>query len=203
VGRPREHDDRTAQALLLAAEEAVERSGTEELSLRGVATAAGTSTRAVYSLYGSRAGLVAALAAMGFHQLLEQVAQLPVTDRPVDDLVAAGLVIRRFALEHPAMFQLMFRNRTDPFLRSRGEVRASSALALDALTARVASAITHANAALDAREATLQFRALCDGLAGLELGGTFTGEGAQQVWESGLRALVRGLIAESGRLTYE
>ena len=54
MGRPREHDEKTARALLAAAEQLLQQRGTAALSLRQVAAGAGTSTRAVYSLFGSR-----------------------------------------------------------------------------------------------------------------------------------------------------
>jgi AcrR family transcriptional regulator len=69
MGRPREHDDRTAAMLLSAAETIVEQDGPEALSVRRVANDVGTTTRAVYSLFDSKGGLIAALAAHGFDLL--------------------------------------------------------------------------------------------------------------------------------------
>jgi len=54
MGRPREHDDATAAALLAAAEWILEEEGLQALSLRRLAEAADTTTRAVYSLFGNR-----------------------------------------------------------------------------------------------------------------------------------------------------
>ena len=53
MGRPREHDAGTAAALLDAAERIVESEGLAALSVRRVADEVGTTTRAVYSLFGS------------------------------------------------------------------------------------------------------------------------------------------------------
>ena len=53
MGRPKEHDARTAAALLEAAESVVQSDGVDALSVRRVADEVGTSTRAVYSLFGS------------------------------------------------------------------------------------------------------------------------------------------------------
>ena len=91
VGRPKEHDAQTATALLEAAERAIEDQGIDSVSVRGVAADVGTSTRAVYSLFGSKEGLVAALAARAFDVLGTAVARLPRTDDPTADLVRAGL----------------------------------------------------------------------------------------------------------------
>ncbi len=42
------------------------------------------------------------------------------------------------------------------------------------------------------------FRALCDGLAGLELAGTIDGDSAEGLWRQGLSSLIRGLTLQSG-----
>src|SRR5215207_9476693 len=52
VGRPKEHDAATGEALLDAAEHIVERGGMAALSVRRVADRAGTTTRAVYAVFG-------------------------------------------------------------------------------------------------------------------------------------------------------
>lgn len=194
MGRPREHDERTAAALLDAAERAVEQSGPDAISIRGVAEDADATTRAVYSLFGSKQGLVAALAARAFNLLREGMSSVPTTAAPDEDLVEAGLVIRRFATEHPSLFRLTFRNTADPFMRSNPAVRSAAAESLAALEARVAR--LHEAGLLDGQsidEATLHFRALCDGLAGLELGGTIPRDAAERLWRQGLTSLVRGL----------
>ena len=58
MGRPREHDERTRAALREAAERLVAAGGPGALSVRAVAEEAGTTTRAVYSVFGSKEGLV-------------------------------------------------------------------------------------------------------------------------------------------------
>src|SRR3954454_22132444 len=106
MGRPREHDERTAAALLAAAERTVQEGGSDVLSVRGVATEVGTTTRAVYSVFGSKDGLIAALGARAFELLQEGLEALTRTDDPGADLVAAGLMFRRFMRDHPALFSI-------------------------------------------------------------------------------------------------
>src|SRR4051794_25231587 len=106
MGRPKEHDERTAAALLDAAERFAHEGGIEALSLRELALEANTTTRAVYSLFGSKEGLVAALGARAFELLELGLEALPVTEDPQRDLVRAGLMFRRFALDHPALFSI-------------------------------------------------------------------------------------------------
>src|SRR5262249_54300239 len=106
MGRPKQHDDGTATALLQAAERAIEEHGVDALSVRGVAAEVGVSTRAVYSVYGSKEALVAALAVRAFDLLGAAVDDLPTTGDPTDELIAAGLEFRRFAVGHPSLFAL-------------------------------------------------------------------------------------------------
>ena len=106
MGRPKEHDEQTAAALLDAAERIAEQDGLAALSVRRVANEVGTTTRAVYSLFGAKEGLVAALGARAFDLLGATVAALPTTGDPAADLVRAGLVFRRFTREHPALFRI-------------------------------------------------------------------------------------------------
>ena len=138
IGRPREHDERTAAALLAAAERLVQDGGPDAVSIRAVASAVGTTTRAVYSLYGSKQGLMDALAVHAFDLLRDGVSQLPATQAPVDDLVEAGLIFRRFAVEHPSLFRIAFGSTRDGPIRARPLVRNAAGVALDVLKTRIA-----------------------------------------------------------------
>ena len=72
MGRPRLHDDATREALLGAAEALVEAGGPGALSVRAAADTIGTSTRAVYSIFGSKEGLLSALAQRSFELLRDK-----------------------------------------------------------------------------------------------------------------------------------
>ena len=120
VGRPKQHDDTTREALLAAAENLVEQRGAGALSVRAVADEIGTSTRAVYSTFGSKDGLLGALAKRSFDMLRDAIAELPRTNDPAGDLVQAALtVFRPMAVEHPSLFRIAF-------LRLRAHERLSS-----------------------------------------------------------------------------
>jgi AcrR family transcriptional regulator len=104
MGRPRVHDDNTRRALLDAAEAIVESGGPGALSVRAVADATGTTTRAVYSGFGSKEGVLHALAERCFEILRDDIARLPSTDDPGRDLVKAALdVFRPMVIEHPSL----------------------------------------------------------------------------------------------------
>jgi AcrR family transcriptional regulator len=191
MGRPREHDERTAAALLAAAERAVQEDGVDALSVRGVAADVGTTTRAVYSVFGSKDGLVAALAARAFELLREELEALPVTDDPAADLVAAGLMFRRFATGHPSLFALGFQRRLPS-----PAVRQTAMEALDVLQQRLQRLGDVGR--LGGRTvagATQQFNALCEGLAVVELRGPHPMGGGEEMWRQAFAALVAGFAA--------
>jgi len=184
MGRPREHDERTAAALLAAAERAVQHGGIEALSVRGVAAEVGTTTRAVYSLYGSKDGLVAALAARPFELLREGLESVPVTDDPAADLVEAALMYRRFSNEHPSLWALGIQ-----YVPESGTVNVVAWESLNLLKEKVG------RLRLDGRtvdQATLQFHALCEGMAAVELRGMVGVSDWETMWRQAFEALVGG-----------
>lgn len=194
MGRPRSHGQQTASALLSAAERIAAAEGPSALSVRRVADEVGTTTRAVYSLFGSKDGLLVALGTQGFQLLAEQIEALPVTADPLEDVVDAGAVVfRRFALEHPALFRISFqRESVTPALAAGFDDARRAALAR--LTGRLerlaASGGLHGHAPV---QAAVFFHALCEGLAALELRAAIPRRDAAQVWRDGIRALVAGL----------
>jgi AcrR family transcriptional regulator len=193
MGRPREHDENTAAALLAAAERLLQERGTATLSLREVASGAGVSTRAVYSLFGSKEALLGALGTHAMELLHEGVDAIPVTDDPRRDLVEAALMFRRFALDHPALFKVAFQ-RADPAVRQR--FRATAAEALSALTRRFEP--LEAAGLLGGRsvpEAVIVFDGLCEGMAVIELGGLPFEIDYERLWHDAFRALLTGFAA--------
>ena len=193
MGRPREHNQRTARALLDAAERIVETDGLDALSVRRVAAEVGTTTRAVYSLFGSKEGLVVALGTRAFELLGTAIGALPSTPDPAADLVEAGVaVFRRFAIEHPSLFRLAVqRTLTSPQLASQFNAAAKDALAgLEARVARVSAAGLLSNRTIP--DAVWQFHALCEGLAALELRGLAQEDRQERLWRDALAALVTG-----------
>jgi len=193
MGRPREHDQRTAAALLDASEHVIEAGGPEALSLRQVARRARTTTRAVYGLFGSKEGLIVALGNRAFEILGAGVRALPTTKDPVADLVDAGIVVfRRFALDHPSLFRIgiqraaISKNLAQRFRRTRLE-------ALAELQQRVARlSHKHRGGGHTLSETTIAFHALCEGLAELELRGLLPAGREERLWRHAFTALLTG-----------
>lgn len=197
MGRPREHDEQTRLALIAAAEALVAVGGPDALSVRAVADEADTTTRAVYSLFESKAGLVDALAQRAFEILRTGLDELPETDDPAADLLDVGTgVFRRFAREHPSLFRIAFQ-RIVPGLRAGPGLTEARQVTLSRLQARI-QRLEDAGL-LDGKpvaDATLEFNAMCEGLANAELrGGTlrlFPEGQEERAWRDGLLTVVRG-----------
>jgi AcrR family transcriptional regulator len=192
MARPKEHGERTAVALLDAAEQIVAGEGVDALSVRRVANELGTTTRAIYSLFGSKDGLVVALGARAFDLLGAEVNALPVTDDPAGDLLEAGMTFRRFALSHPALFRLGVQHEAVSAELVRG-FAGSAQRALGGLNARITRLAE--NGQLGARgvsEAILEFHALCEGLAALELRCRMPPDEGERLWRDALGSLVAG-----------
>ena len=199
VGRPKEHDERTGALLLAAAERVVEAEGQEALSLRRIAVEAKTTTRAVYSLFGSGDGLRAALGTRAFQLLGAGVEALALSDDPTADLVEAGLVFRQFATEHRALFGLAVQmTQTSRSVATR--FRPAQAQALSSLRARIER--LEARGLLGARsvrEAVFAFHSLCEGLAAVELRQLMPHGEEASLWRSALTALVIGFAGSRPR----
>ncbi|MDT5089269.1 MAG: hypothetical protein QOG47_1976 [Mycobacterium sp.] len=93
--------------LLRVAVDMLNQDGPEGLQTRKIASAAGTSTMAVYTYFSGMPGLIAAVAEEGLRQF-DAAMTMPSTPDPVADLMATGIAYRRYAIERPHMYRLMF-----------------------------------------------------------------------------------------------
>jgi AcrR family transcriptional regulator len=203
MGRPREHDDRTRDELRAAAERLFAEGGADALSIRTVAAEAGTTTRAVYSLFGSKDGLVSALAQTAFELLHESIDELPETNDPAADLVAIGTqAVRGLVRDHPALYRIAFQ-RVAP-LHPEPQLVAARERAWVQLQGRVQRL---KDAGLLPRktvpDAARELNAMWEGLANAELRGEVLrimprGQEAR-AWRDALRTVVRGFAAGGQR----
>lgn len=194
VGRPVQHDDRTRALLLSVAEDLLDESGVDAISVRVVAQRAGTSTRAVYSLFGAKEGLLAALAEHGFNTLGDLVRNIPLTDDPIADLVAAAMQgFRAWTLAHRALYRLTF-DRMMTGADADRRVTCAASAALEHLRVRVVRA---ADAGVlggrDVEDVITEFHALCEGIATIELRGMLPPDKAERLARDAFEVLVRGM----------
>jgi AcrR family transcriptional regulator len=203
MGRPQEHNEETRSALRAAAEQLVAEGGVPAFSVRAVAKEVGASTRAVYSLFGSKEGLlVDALAQGAFDFLAEGIDELVETDDAVADLVAVGVpVFRALVVEHPALYRIAFQ-RIVPSFRAGPELTEARQRAFAQLLAKVRRV---ENAGLLGRksvlEAAVEFNAMLEGLGNAELRGSILrilpAGTEEQAWRQALTTVVRGFGAST------
>jgi len=201
MGRPRVHDQTTANALLRAAERIVDANGVDALSVRRVARAVGTTTRAVYSVFGSKDALVAALGRRAFEILERELEALPVSADPADDLIQAGLMFRRFAREHPSLLQIGFQH-VPIGSEVAADFRPTQSRAFAGLIARV-ERLEEAGG-LGRRpvmDAVFAFDALTEGLAAVEIRQVLPRGREEVLWRYALESLVRGFARGGGNST--
>jgi len=96
------------ERLLAAATRAVEESGPEVVRARSLTAEVGTSTQAIYTLFGGMPGLFEAVVAAGFAAFARHVDEIPESEDPVADFFAKGWAYTEWALAHPQLYRLMF-----------------------------------------------------------------------------------------------
>ncbi|WP_199435127.1 TetR/AcrR family transcriptional regulator [Qaidamihabitans albus] len=106
--RPRTHDEALRLRLLDRAGELLSTEGAKALSMRRLAADAGTSTTAVYSLFGGKGDLVNALYTEGFRRFEARMRAVGRTGDVVEDLVRFGLAYRDSALASRHLYSIMF-----------------------------------------------------------------------------------------------
>ena len=80
-----------------------------------IAAEVGTSTTAVYSLFGGKPDLLRALYIEAFSRLTQHLRAVSETDDPAEDLVRLGLAYRDSARADPYLYSIMFGNPVPGF----------------------------------------------------------------------------------------
>lgn len=130
MGRPKVRTAEARDDVLRCALDVLERGGPPAVSARRVATAAGTSTAALYEFFGDKAGLVRALYWEGFGALDDALAAAD-AGRGGDAraaLVALLAVTRSFARRRPLLFELMYSRPFAEFAPGRDDLAADASV---------------------------------------------------------------------------
>ncbi|MER7936970.1 MULTISPECIES: TetR/AcrR family transcriptional regulator [unclassified Streptomyces] len=194
AGSTYHHGDLRA-ACLRAARELLEEDGSAGLSLRAVARRAGVSATAPYRHYADRDALVSAVAAQGYRELAGHLLAAHPSPTTPDELAAVAVAYVRFALDHPALFRVMFAEPCDPDSEERVAATA-------AISAYVHGIVRGAFPDADADALSTTVWALVHGLAFLHLDGKLDAS-APELVAAQVRAAVRALfiapVAAAGR----
>ncbi|HEY0472664.1 MAG TPA: TetR/AcrR family transcriptional regulator [Kribbella sp.] len=189
---PYHHGDLRA-ACLRAARDLLEEDGDAGLSLRAVARRAGVSPAAPYRHFAGREALVSTIAAEGYRELVGCLVEAhPAPLTPVD-LAAVAVAYVRFALEHPALFRVMFSEPCDPGNDERAAAAAAASAYVDSLVRR---AFPEAGADVGALSTAVW--ALVHGLAFLYLDGKLDAS-IQEAVTDRVRAAVNAVLGLAGQ----
>lgn len=182
--------------LLAAAEAVLVRDGPAGLTVRAVAAEAGIAPMGVYNKLGGKDGLVDALLIKGFDRLgaaMEAATSDTAEPSARGRFVACGLSYRRFALENPHFYAIMF-ERAVPRDHDNPEVEEHARATFCALVRTVElAAAAGVIAAPDPVEAAQQIWSTVHGAVALELKGLVLTPDPQYTYRTLLATIIRGL----------
>ena len=202
-------------ALLDAASEMLLRGGPDSISLRKLAAKVGTSTMAVYTAFGAKEGLIAALFDEAFERLSEAQRAVPRNAEPLLWIADLGRAYHTFALENPSYYALMI-SATMPVSEAARHADGSGVV----LPARGISGHASYQFLFDAVEACVtdgsfrddiepimiadSFWAVVHGLCSLELAGFHaSADAAQSRFFVATRAVIYGFMTPKGRAKFD
>jgi len=196
MARPRLHDDALRARLLEVASAAIAAGGVAAVTVRDVASRAGTSSSAVYSLFGGREALLRAVGDEAFDRFAARLDAAPRSGDPAADLLALGLAYRAHALAGPQVYRVMF-STAGAGAQDPGRQAAGDSASFRALRAAVAAAL---GPGPDPEEPALALWALVHGLVELELDGLLPGDEPARAarYAAVLRAAGPGILGAAG-----
>ncbi len=186
------------RALIERAAELLADGGLAALSIRRLAADVGSSTMAVYTHFGGKDELVAAVVREAFDRLHAELTSVPRTDDPLADLVGTGTAYRRNALANADLYRVMFGLNplalTDPGVEPPG--RSQLDVGLDAFGALVDAVARCVDAGLvegDPARLALAVWATAHGAVSLELAGFLAPADAAATFDLAVAATFVGL----------
>jgi AcrR family transcriptional regulator len=161
--------------------------GLAGLSLRKLAIAAGTSTMSVYTRFGSKPHLLAAMRREGFRRLGAALASALAEPDPLLRMTEVGHAYRRAALASPSLYGLMF-GPLPSDLKVSPEDEAAADSAYQTLVDGVRENVAAGWLAGDPERIALHLWSVAHGMVSLELAGTLdaTADEYEQLYLSSL-----------------
>ena len=189
-------DALTARLLEEAGRLLVER-GPAGLSLRTLAVAAGTSTMTVYTRFGSKQGLLAAMHREGFRRLGAALTEALDEDDPLAALLSTGRAYRRAAVAAPTLYGLMFGPPVEGFEPS-DEDRAAAAATYEPLVEAVRRCSSAGVLTGEPERVARHLWTVAHGAVSLELAGRLPalGQDAEEAYDEALVAAAAPFLVE-------
>lgn len=193
MGRPKEHGTQTRDALLTAATEILGKEGAGAITVRRVAEQAGTTTRAVYALFGGKDGLLRALFRVAAETMRRHHEAVPVDADPVRELKALAAAYRAAAREQPHLYGLYVgSSEVRPTEQDRAVAFQSFQRVQEAIGRAIATGLLPRK---DPEALGRQLWAVVHGLASLELAGCLGDPDQAAVhWDDTTTACLLGYI---------
>jgi len=178
--------DPLADRLVDAAARILSTEGAAALTLRRLAQTVGVSTMPVYTLFGDKQGLLAAMYRAGYQRLgAALTAAAEAADDPLQALVNLGHAYRTTALANPDLYDLMF-GRPVPAFRPDNETKDVAETTFRPLVAAVQRCLDAGRlTGADAERISLHLWAVSHGMVSLELAGHLA-EDPDQAYEEAL-----------------
>lgn len=199
MATPRPHDDSLRLDLIRTTADLLVHSGPAAVSLREIAHKCGTSTTAIYSLFGGKAQIIKAVAAEGFADLAISLASIDAHDTPLESLVAIASTYRAWALQNPALFASMY-SQPQPSLTPGTPARTAKQSSIDGLVRssidaafqplREASRLAAKETSADAEHIANSVWAAAHGWITLELSGYMEGGDFETYASSSIKAAI-------------
>ncbi len=171
---PDDKPDELTRRMLDRAGELLLEHGSEGLSLRRLAADVGTSTMSVYSRFGGKPQLLAAMHREGFDRLGRALAEVAPDGDPLAALAEVGTAYRRAALASPSLYGLMFGPPPPGLVVSEADAAAADSTYLplvDAVRRCVEAGVMDG----DPGQIALHLWAVAHGMVSLELAGRLPG----------------------------
>jgi AcrR family transcriptional regulator len=197
--RAKQRTPEMRERVLQAAMDMLASDGVAEFTTRRLAQHAGTSTPAVYELFGDKAGLVREVFFEGFRLLRQYLDEVRPSPDSRAELISVIKSLRMFAREHSVLADLMFSRPFADFDPGPAERRAGDEVRLYIVAA--VRRCVHAGV-LEGDEVDIAhvIVAMAQGLAGQEAAGWLgtSQESRDRRWDLAVTALLDGLRPASG-----
>ncbi|MEU8585602.1 TetR/AcrR family transcriptional regulator [Streptomyces sp. NPDC048664] len=188
MGRPRTNDETVKERLVECATEMLATRPRESVTVRALATAAGTSTTAVYSLFDGKDGLIEEVRERAVMGLFQDLSAVPTSEDPLADLYALAAAYRRWGRAHSHLYTVLF-GGVRPFDPS-GAVGAADPVR--PLLAAIDRGLAKSVLAGEATSIALSVWVTLHGLVTFELTGALDAGTAEATFDSTLHATLRG-----------
>ncbi|MFJ1654195.1 TetR/AcrR family transcriptional regulator [Streptomyces sp. NPDC088337] len=188
MGRPRTNDEAVKERLVACATEMLATGPRESVTVRAVAAAAGTSTTAVYSLFGGKDALIEAVRDRAVAGLFQDLSGAPASEDPLADIYTLAGAYRRWGRGHSHLYTVLFGGAQsfDP----SGAVGTHDPIR--PLLAAIDRAVTGSLLAGDATSIALSLWVTLHGVVTLELAGALDASTAETAFRSAMHATLRG-----------